>query len=58
MKELVEKIETAGGVLANPKAKVLELLEKQTRLLEESINTDREFLSIFKVIVNSMTRDC
>jgi hypothetical protein len=55
IKDLVDKIEGAGNAATQSEAKVLELLEKQTRLQEESMNNEREFLNIFKNIMNNMT---
>jgi hypothetical protein len=34
---------------------MFELMEKQTRLQEESVNNERELLNIFKIIMNNTT---
>ena len=57
IKGLIEKIETAGEVSASSEAEVLQLPEKKTRLQDENINTEREYSSVFKTIMNSMTRN-
>jgi len=55
IKDLFNKIETANEAAAQAEIKVLELLEKQTSLQEESINNEREFLNVFKTIMNNMS---
>ncbi|CAF4210665.1 unnamed protein product [Rotaria sp. Silwood2] len=56
IKELVGKIESVSDIAANSEVKALELLEKQTRLQEESINNEREFLNVIKTIMNKCQR--
>ena len=52
MKELVRKIEDANEAACQSETKVIELLEKQTRLQEESVATEKEFLNVFKSVMN------
>ena len=52
MKELVRKIEDANEAACHSETKVIELLEKQTRLQEESVATEKEFLNVFKSVMN------
>jgi hypothetical protein len=42
--------------VSRSEVEVLELLENQTRLQEESMNNAREFSNVFKNITNSMTK--
>ena len=59
------RIELIQGILSNigrandaalqSEVKVLQLLEKQTRLQEESMSTEKEFLSVFKIMMNNMS---
>ncbi len=55
VKELVKQLESANDAAGRSEIKVLELLEKQTRLQEISVENEREFLSIFKNIMSNMT---
>lgn len=48
MQELIGKINNANEAVCRSEIKVIELLEKQTKLQEESVKTDKEFLNIFK----------
>lgn len=57
IKGLVDKIEAANDVASRSEVKMLELMEKQTRLQEESISNEREFLSVFKTIMHSMSNN-
>ncbi len=54
VKELVNQLENANDAAARSEVKILELLEKQTRLQEISMENEREFLNVFKNIVNNM----
>lgn len=54
IKDLFNRIDNASEAASQSESKVLELLEKQTRLQEESMNNEREFLNVFKAIMNSM----
>ncbi len=55
MKELFGKMDNANEAAARSEVKVLELLEKQTRLQEQSMDNEREFLNVFKNIMSNMT---
>ncbi|CAF3985737.1 unnamed protein product [Rotaria sp. Silwood1] len=55
MKELFGKIESANETAARSEIKILELLEKQTHVQEQSMANEREFLSLFKSIINNTT---
>jgi hypothetical protein len=48
----LNKIDRANNTASQSEVKFLSLLEKQTRLQEESAKNEREFLNIFKTIVN------
>ncbi len=54
VKELVNQLENANDAAARSEVKILELLEKQTRLQEISMENEREFLNVFKNIMNNM----
>ncbi len=54
MHQLLNKIENASESASRSEVQVLNLLEKQTRLQEESVNNEREFLNVFKNIMNNM----
>jgi len=51
---LLGKIETANDAASRSEGKMLELIEKQTRLQEESMQNEREFLNVFKNIMSNM----
>lgn len=53
IQQLLGKIENAGDIAAQSEVKILDLLQKQTRLQEESVNNEREFLNVFKNIMNN-----
>ena len=55
IKDLLAKIDHASEMASRSDLKVVELLEKQTRLQEESINNEREFLNVFKSIASQMS---
>lgn len=55
IKDLLGKIDHASEMASRSDLKVVELLEKQTRLQEESINNEREFLNVFKSIASQMS---
>jgi hypothetical protein len=50
----VNQLENANDAAARSEVKILELLEKQTRLQEISMENEREFLNVFKNIMNNM----
>lgn len=54
MQQMIAKIDGANELASRSEVKALELLEKQTRLQEESLNNEREFLNVFKLIANNM----
>jgi hypothetical protein len=54
MHHLFNKIENASESASRSEVQVLNLLEKQTPLQEESVNNEREFLNVFKNIMNNM----
>lgn len=53
VQDLLGKIENANEIASRSEVKVLELLEKQTRLQEQSIQNEREFLNVFKHIIKN-----
>jgi hypothetical protein len=55
IKELFGKMDSATDVATRSEVKVLELLEKQTDLQQQSMENEREFLNVFKNIMNNMT---
>jgi hypothetical protein len=54
MQQMLAKIDGANEMVSRSEVKALELLEKQTRLQEESVHNEREFLNVFKSLANSM----
>lgn len=58
MQELLGKINDANEVASKSEVKVIELLEKQTELQEESMKIENEFLDVFKNIINGMNSNC
>ena len=48
MQELLGKINDAHETASRYELKMIELLEKQTKLQEESIKTNKEFLNSFR----------
>ena len=50
---MIHKIDSANEIANKAEAKALLLLEKQTKLQEESLNNEKEFLNVFKSIANS-----
>ena len=48
------KIDDANETASRYEMKMTELPEKQTKLQEESIKTNKEFLNIFRNVVNNM----
>lgn len=54
MQQMLAKIDGANDLVSQTEAKALQLLEKQTKLQEESVNNEREFLNVFRSIANSM----
>ncbi|CAF3366593.1 unnamed protein product [Rotaria socialis] len=55
IEQLLTKIDSANEAMLRSEVKMLEILEKQTRLQEESLNNEREFLNVFKGMMNNMT---
>jgi hypothetical protein len=54
MQQMLAKIDGTNDIVSRSEVKAIELLEKQTKLQEESIANEREFLSVFKSLANSM----
>jgi hypothetical protein len=48
-------MESASEAATQYEVKMLNLLEKQTQLQQQSVNNEQEFLQIFKVIANNTT---
>lgn len=55
VQQLVDNLGAAKDASEKTETKMLELLEKQTRLQEMSIENEREFLSVFKNYMDNMT---
>ena len=53
IQQMIRKIDSANEIANKAEAKALLLLEKQTKLQEESLNNEKEFLNVFKSIANS-----
>jgi hypothetical protein len=53
MQQMLARIDGANELVARAEAKALELLEKQTKLQEESVNNEKAFLDVFKSIASS-----
>lgn len=53
MQQMISKIDAANETAATADRRTLELLEKQTKLQEDSLNNEKEFLNVFKNIANS-----
>ncbi|CAF3117110.1 unnamed protein product [Rotaria socialis] len=54
IQDLLKKIEQVNDIASESEKKVVELLEKQTALQHESMKNEREFLEVFKHMVNNM----
>ncbi len=52
MQQMLLKIDGANEMANRAESKALALLEKQTKLQEESLNNEKEFLNMFKSIAN------
>ncbi len=50
---MISKIDGANEMTSKAETKALLLLEKQTKLQEESVNNEKEFLNVFRSIANS-----
>ena len=53
MQQMLTNIENVGKIATHSEARALELLEKQTKLQEESVNNEKEFLNFFKNFINN-----
>ena len=51
---MISKIDDANEVASKAESTALVLLEKQTKLQEESLNNEKEFLDVFR----SIARNC
>lgn len=51
---MLVNLENVNEIANRSEVKALELLEKQTRMQEESINNEKEFLNVFKTFMNTM----
>ncbi|CAF1470836.1 unnamed protein product [Rotaria magnacalcarata] len=56
MQQLLTKIDGATEVANRAESKAFVLLEKQTKLQEESVNNEKEFLNVFKTIANNFSQ--
>ena len=54
MQDLLGNIDNANRLASQSELKALELLQKQTKLQEESVQNEREFLNVFKTIMTDM----
>ncbi len=54
IQELIGKIESANENASRSELKVIELLQRQTQLQQESTDNEREFLNVFKTLINNM----
>lgn len=50
---MISRIDAANEAATKAEGKALVLLEKQTKLQEESLNNEREFLNVFRSIAKS-----
>ncbi|CAF1535528.1 unnamed protein product [Rotaria sordida] len=50
IQQMINKIDSANEIAARAETKALALLEKQTKLQEESLNNEKEFLNVFRTI--------
>ena len=53
MQQMISKLDSANEIANKAESTALLLLAKQTKLHEESLNNEKEFLNIFKSIANS-----
>ncbi|CAF1618439.1 unnamed protein product [Adineta ricciae] len=53
VQQMINKIDGANDMAIKAESKALLLLEKQTKLQEESLNNEKEFLNVFRSIANS-----
>jgi len=56
MQQILVKIDGANEMANRAESKALVLLEKQTKLQEESLNNDKEFLNLFRSIANNFNQ--
>ncbi|CAF2776422.1 unnamed protein product [Rotaria sp. Silwood2] len=53
IRQMIDRIDGANEIATKAESKALLLLEKQTKLQEESLNNEKEFLNVFRSIANS-----
>jgi len=53
MQQMISKIDAANETATRAETAALVLLEKQTKLQEESLNNEKEFLNVFKIMANN-----
>ena len=55
IQQLIGKIESTNEHASRSEVKVIELLERQTQLQQQSAKNEREFLNVFKTLLNNVT---
>ncbi|CAF4146149.1 unnamed protein product [Rotaria sp. Silwood2] len=56
IQQIISKIDGANEVASKGETKALVLLEKQTKLHEESLNNEKEFLEVFRSIARNFSK--
>ncbi len=57
MQQIISKVDGINEMAARSESQALLLLEKQTKLQEESLNNEKEFLSMFRSIANNLNQN-
>ena len=57
MQQMLMKTDDANEMANEAESKALTLLEKQTKLQEESLNNEQEFVNVFRSIANSFNQN-
>ena len=55
IQQLIGKIESTNENTSRSEVKVIEFLERQTQLQQQSAENEREFLNVFKTLLNNVT---
>lgn len=53
IQQLMSKIDKTNEAASQAEMKIFDLLQTQTKLQQQSVENEREFLGIFKCIVNN-----
>ena len=56
MQQMLTKIDNVNEMAKQAEERALALLEKQTKLQEESLNNEKEFLNMFRIVTNNMNQ--